>query len=88
VSNRGFEAGGPSVPSNIFPWIVVGDNSSIEVSTDRSSCFDRNKVALRINVLCDGPKFVGISNPGFWGMVNVFSSHWLLFFLMFLIMFV
>jgi len=78
VSNRGFEAGGQSVPSTIFPWTVVGDDSSIEVSTDRSSCFDRNKVAVRINVLCDGSKFcppgaVGISNPGFWGMVRAFS---------------
>ncbi|KAL9321879.1 hypothetical protein ACSQ67_009932 [Phaseolus vulgaris] len=79
VSNRGFEAGGQSVPSTIFPWTVVGDDSSIEVSTDRSSCFDRNKVAVRINVLCDGPKFcppgaVGISNPGFWGM-NIEKAH-------------
>jgi len=75
----GFEAGGASVPSNISPWSVVGDESSIEVSTDRSSCFDRNKVALRMKVLCDGPKScpaggVGISNPGFWGM-NIEKGH-------------
>ncbi|XP_019245489.1 PREDICTED: alpha-L-arabinofuranosidase 1-like isoform X1 [Nicotiana attenuata] len=75
VSNRGFEAGGPNVPSNIDPWSIIGDESSVIVSTDRSSCFDRNKVALRMQVLCDhrGTNIcpdggVGIYNPGFWGM--------------------
>ncbi|KAJ4962198.1 hypothetical protein NE237_022137 [Protea cynaroides] len=75
VSNRGFEAGGPNVPSNIDPWSVIGEESSLIVSTDRSSCFSRNKVALRMDVLCDmeGVKTcpargVGIYNPGFWGM--------------------
>ncbi|BBH07018.1 alpha-L-arabinofuranosidase 1 [Prunus dulcis] len=53
VSNRGFEAGGPNVPSNIDPWSIIGNESSLIVSTDRSSCFDRNKVALRMEVLCD-----------------------------------
>ncbi|XP_052728569.1 alpha-L-arabinofuranosidase 1-like [Vigna angularis] len=79
VRNRGFEEGGSSVPSNIFPWAMVGDDSTIQISTDRSSCFDRNKVALRMDVLCDGPKScppdgVGISNPGFWGM-NIEKTH-------------
>uniref|UniRef100_A0A9I9CWX5 non-reducing end alpha-L-arabinofuranosidase n=1 Tax=Cucumis melo TaxID=3656 RepID=A0A9I9CWX5_CUCME len=75
VSNRGFEAGGPNTPSNISPWSIIGDESTISVSTDRSSCFDRNKVALRMDVLCDngGTNIcptggVGIYNPGFWGM--------------------
>ncbi|KAG0529342.1 hypothetical protein BDA96_05G090400 [Sorghum bicolor] len=70
VSNRGFEAGGPNTPSNIDPWLIVGDDSSIFVETDRSSCFSRNIVALRMEVLCnDCPAGgVGIYNPGFWGM--------------------
>ncbi|KAJ6408442.1 hypothetical protein OIU84_011705 [Salix udensis] len=75
VSNRGFEAGGQNTPSNIAPWSVIGDQSSLTVSTDRSSCFDRNKVALRMHVLCDSEGNnicpaggVGIYNPGFWGM--------------------
>ncbi|KAF9599343.1 hypothetical protein IFM89_036800 [Coptis chinensis] len=75
VSNRGFEAGGQNTPSNINPWTIIGDESSIIVSTDRSSCFERNKVALRAEVLCDttGSNIcpaggVGISNPGYWGM--------------------
>ncbi|CAL0323346.1 unnamed protein product [Lupinus luteus] len=71
VSNRGFEAG--QATSNIDPWSIVGDNSSINISTDLASCFKRNKVALRMEVLCGGTKpcprgGVGISNPGFWGM--------------------
>ncbi|XP_068340593.1 alpha-L-arabinofuranosidase 1-like [Pyrus communis] len=75
VSNRGFEAGGPNTPSNIDPWAIIGNESSLIVSTDRSSCFDRNKVALRMEVLCDSEGAnscpaggVGIYNPGFWGM--------------------
>ncbi|WRX23813.1 Alpha-L-arabinofuranosidase [Theobroma cacao] len=43
VSNRGFEAGGSNIPSNIYPWSIIGDESSLIVSTDRSSCFERNK---------------------------------------------
>ncbi|XP_045797620.1 alpha-L-arabinofuranosidase 2-like [Trifolium pratense] len=72
VNNTGFEAGGSSVPSNIYPWTIIGDDSSIIVSTDSSSCFERNKVALRMDILCHRqscqPGGVGISNPGFWGM--------------------
>lgn len=75
VNNRGFEAGGPNTPSNIAPWSIIGDGSSLIVSTDRSSCFERNKVALRMDVLCDSKGNnicpdggVGIYNPGFWGM--------------------
>ncbi|XP_051148882.1 alpha-L-arabinofuranosidase 1-like [Andrographis paniculata] len=76
VCNRGFEAGGQNTPSNIDPWTVVGDESLIDVSTDRSSCFERNKVALKMDVLCDSAEAanacpasgVGVYNPGFWGM--------------------
>ncbi|XP_057971979.1 alpha-L-arabinofuranosidase 1-like [Malania oleifera] len=75
VSNRGFEAGGPNTPSNIDPWSIIGNESLLVVSTDRSSCFERNKVALRMEVLCDSEGAnicpaggVGIYNPGFWGM--------------------
>ncbi|KAF8364762.1 hypothetical protein HHK36_033264 [Tetracentron sinense] len=75
VNNRGFEAGGPNTPSNINPWSVIGDQSSVIISTDRTSCFNRNKVALRMEVLCDteGTNIcpaggVGIYNPGYWGM--------------------
>ncbi|KAL5707693.1 non-reducing end alpha-L-arabinofuranosidase [Ranunculus cassubicifolius] len=75
VNNRGFEAGGQNTPSNIDPWGVIGDESTILISTDRSSCFERNKVALRADVLCDttGSNVcpaggVGIYNPGYWGM--------------------
>ncbi|XP_012704075.1 alpha-L-arabinofuranosidase 1 isoform X2 [Setaria italica] len=71
VSNRGFEAGGPNTPSNIDPWLIIGDDSSIFVETDRTSCFRKNIVALRMEVLCnnDCPAGgVGIYNPGFWGM--------------------
>lgn len=73
----GFEAGGPNTPSNISPWAIIGNETSILVSTDRSSCFDRNKVALQMEVLCDingeniCPKGgVGVYNPGYWGMVR------------------
>lgn len=75
VNNRGFEAGGPNTPSNIDPWTIIGNESSLIVATERSSCFERNKIALRMDVLCDnkGTKIcpaggVGIYNPGFWGM--------------------
>ncbi|XP_039835507.1 alpha-L-arabinofuranosidase 1-like isoform X1 [Panicum virgatum] len=70
VSNRGFEAGGPHTPSNIDPWSIIGDDSSVFVATDRTSCFSRNIVALRMVVLCDDCPTggVGIYNPGFWGM--------------------
>ncbi|KAM7260305.1 hypothetical protein ACFE04_016046 [Oxalis oulophora] len=75
VSNRGFEAGGQTIPSNINPWGIIGDESSLLVSTDQSSPFDRNKIALRVEVLCDngGSKAcptggVGVYNPGYWGM--------------------
>lgn len=76
ISNRGFEAGGPNTPSNIDPWSIVGNDSYIFVSTDRTSCFDRNEIALRMEVLCDNTggsiscpsSGVGIYNPGYWGM--------------------
>ncbi|KAG5528821.1 hypothetical protein RHGRI_029472 [Rhododendron griersonianum] len=69
-------AGGPNTPSNIDPWSIIGDESSLVVSTDRPSCFDRNNVALRMDVLCDRGDTnvcldggVGVNNPGFWGMI-------------------
>uniref|UniRef100_A0A0C9QPK7 non-reducing end alpha-L-arabinofuranosidase n=1 Tax=Wollemia nobilis TaxID=56998 RepID=A0A0C9QPK7_9CONI len=75
VNNRGFEAGGPNTPSNIDPWSNIGDTGSVLLVTDLSSCFERNKVALRMEVLCDseGPNLcpaggVGVYNPGYWGM--------------------
>ncbi|XP_031258531.1 alpha-L-arabinofuranosidase 1-like [Pistacia vera] len=72
VSNRGFEAVRQNKSLNIHPWSIIGDESSIIVSTDRSSCFKRNKNALRMEVLCDGDTCliggVGVYNPGFWGM--------------------
>ncbi|XP_020266045.1 alpha-L-arabinofuranosidase 1-like [Asparagus officinalis] len=72
VSNRGFEAGGPNTPSNIDPWGIIGNETFINVLTDRSSCFNRNKVALRMEVLCDPvgcpDSGVGVYNPGYWGM--------------------
>ncbi|KAF6163868.1 hypothetical protein GIB67_024723 [Kingdonia uniflora] len=75
VSNRGFEAGGHHTPSNIDPWSIIGDESSVILSTDSSSCFSNNKIALKMEVLCDttGSNIcptggVGTYNPGFWGM--------------------
>ncbi|KAF7801381.1 Alpha-L-arabinofuranosidase 1 [Senna tora] len=75
VSNRGFEAGGANIPSNIDPWTIIGNESTINLSTDRTSCFERNKIALRMDVLCDSEGSnicpadgVGVYNPGFWGM--------------------
>ncbi|MCH94263.1 alpha-L-arabinofuranosidase-like protein, partial [Trifolium medium] len=71
VSNRGFEAGGPNTPSNIDPWSIIGNETYINVETDRTSIFERNKVALRLEVLCDSTcpaDGVGVYNPGFWGM--------------------
>ncbi|RWR74828.1 alpha-L-arabinofuranosidase 1-like protein isoform X1 [Cinnamomum micranthum f. kanehirae] len=74
-AGAGFEAGGPNIPSNIDPWSVIGNESTIVVSTDRSSCFSRNIIALRMEVLCDNAGSnicpaggVGIFNPGYWGM--------------------
>jgi len=91
LKNSGFEAGGYNTPSNIDPWSIIGDESSLIVSTDRSSCFDRNKIALRMEVLCGSeginvcpPGGVGIHNPGFWGMVrsSTYCTRMLLTFLM------
>ncbi|XP_074296952.1 alpha-L-arabinofuranosidase 1-like [Silene latifolia] len=69
VSNRGFEAGGiHSSSSDILPWGVIGNESEILVSTDLSSPFEQNRVALRVEVLRDSQVGVGVYNPGFWGM--------------------
>uniref|UniRef100_A0A804RST3 Uncharacterized protein n=1 Tax=Zea mays TaxID=4577 RepID=A0A804RST3_MAIZE len=32
-------------PSNIDPWSIIGDDSSVFVATDRTSCFSRNIVS-------------------------------------------
>ncbi|WZZ23133.1 hypothetical protein YC2023_124520 [Brassica napus] len=68
----GFEAGGQIIPSSIWPWSIIGDESTISVVTDRSSCFERNKIALRMEVLCNSSgcpsEGVGVYNPGYWGM--------------------
>ncbi|KAJ0979015.1 hypothetical protein J5N97_014489 [Dioscorea zingiberensis] len=75
VSNRGFEAGGQNTPSNIDPWLIIGNETYIIAGTDRTSCFSRNEIALRMEVLCDNGGSiicpnggVGIYNPGYWGM--------------------
>lgn len=76
VQVTGFEAGGINTPSNIDPWLIIGDESNIIVETDRSSCFASNPIALRMEVLCGATRTnacpsggVGIYNPGYWGMV-------------------
>ncbi|KAJ4817091.1 Alpha-L-arabinofuranosidase 1 [Rhynchospora pubera] len=76
VSNRGFEAGGKNTPSIFDPWVKIGNDSNILVSTDRISTLERNEVALKMEVLCDNDdnsnpcpsQGVGVYNPGFWGM--------------------
>ncbi|OAY83025.1 Alpha-L-arabinofuranosidase 1 [Ananas comosus] len=75
VSNRGFEAGGTNTPSNIDPWSIIGNETFVSVATERTSCFSRNIVALRMEVHCDNSgsivcpaRGVGVYNPGFWGM--------------------
>ncbi|EEC68794.1 hypothetical protein OsI_37346 [Oryza sativa Indica Group] len=81
VSNRGFEAGANT--SNIDPWSIIGDESSVHVTTDRSSCFSQNPVAVRIEVVCDDCPAggVGIYNPGFWGMGHGFRKELMYMFL-------
>ena len=62
----------------IEPWSVVGPESSIHVETDLTSLFQRNKVALRMDVLCDHNcpnDGVGIYNPGYYGMVRNWQLH-------------
>ncbi|GAB4845597.1 hypothetical protein Ancab_038999 [Ancistrocladus abbreviatus] len=72
VSNRGFEAGGQHSPACINPWGRIGDDKSIYITTDLTSRFARNKVALRMDVLCHGDTCpeggVGVFNPGYAGM--------------------
>ncbi|KAM0892406.1 hypothetical protein ACQ4PT_025770 [Festuca glaucescens] len=77
ISNRGFEAGGLNTPSNIDPWSIIGDESSIYVQTERASCFSKNIIALRMEVHCDECPAgnVGIYNPGFWGMGHGFRKE-------------
>ncbi|KAL2613771.1 hypothetical protein R1flu_025463 [Riccia fluitans] len=76
ISNRGFEAGGKNTPSDIDPWYAKGDENDVILSTEPTSLFKRNPIALRISTLCgsnskpcpaDG---VGVVNPGYWG-INV-----------------
>lgn len=73
ICDSGFEAGGTHVPSNIAPWTIIGQESTVSIQTELSSCFEHNKVALKMDVLCDNcpSDGVGISNPGFWGMVRI-----------------
>ncbi|KAL2936092.1 Alpha-L-arabinofuranosidase 1, partial [Bienertia sinuspersici] len=72
VSNRGFEAGGRHSPSIINPWGAIGDEDVISITTELSSCFESNPIALRMDVHCNQttcpPGGVGIYNPGYWGM--------------------
>lgn len=78
VSNRGFEAGGQNTPSNIAPWSAIGDEGTVQLSTERNSLFELNPVALKVNVLCsDCPAGgVGVYNPGYWGMNIVAGSSY------------
>ncbi|KAK7377981.1 hypothetical protein VNO80_03417 [Phaseolus coccineus] len=80
VSNRGFEAGGLNNTSNIYPWSIIGNKSFISVSINYTSCFERNKAALQMDVYCSDHNpcpigGVGISNPGYWGM-NIEQGKW------------
>eukprot|EP00250_Pteridium_aquilinum_P014694 c22143_g1_i1 orf=66-2057(-) len=78
VANRGFEAGGQSTPSNISPWSAIGDETSVRLETDESSPFEHNRIALRVEVLCDmcPQGGVGVYNPGYWGMNIVAGSDY------------
>ncbi|CAM0883964.1 unnamed protein product [Alopecurus aequalis] len=67
VSNRGFEAGGQNLPSNIDPWFILGNESNMSVKTEKTSCFSTNLMALRMEIFCDNCS-AGIYNTGFWGM--------------------
>ncbi|CAI8608834.1 unnamed protein product [Vicia faba] len=77
VNDKGFEAEASiNGTSNIYPWTIIGENqSSIIISTESSSYFERNKIALRMDVICHKTSCprggVGISNPGFWGMMSI-----------------
>jgi len=81
----GFEAGGLNTPSDIRPWVAVGTETQVLLGTDRSSPFVKNPVALRVAILCDAEdssssnqcphRGVGVSNPGFWGMVSRSLNH-------------
>jgi len=55
---------------------MVGKEQDIFLQTELSSCFEHNKVALKIDVLCDpcSSDGVGVSNPGFWGMVRIVNN--------------
>ncbi|KAJ8449143.1 hypothetical protein Cgig2_004198 [Carnegiea gigantea] len=72
VSDRGFEAGGHHEPSMISPWGMIGDETVISVTTEMSSCFKTNPIALRMDIHCSPttcpPGGVGVYNPGYWGM--------------------
>jgi len=78
----GFEAGGPNNTLNIYPWSIIGKKSSISVSINYSSCFERNKAALQMEVYCSDQNpcpigGVGISNPGYWGMVSKINIYFI-----------
>ena len=71
ICGTGFEAGGQNTPSNIAPWSAIGDENLVRLKTERSSIFERNPIALRIEILDDmlPQNGVGVYNPGYWGMV-------------------
>ncbi|CAI8608833.1 unnamed protein product [Vicia faba] len=54
VNNRGFEAETSiNGTSNIYPWIIIGENQpSIIISMESSSCFEPNKIVLHMDVFC------------------------------------
>ncbi|CAI5531687.1 unnamed protein product [Closterium sp. Naga37s-1] len=55
VQNRGFEAGGQETPSTIHPWLPMGSEPHVLLSTERCSPFPRNPIALRIDIHCPAP---------------------------------
>lgn len=74
ICDSGFEAGGTKSSSNIAPWTRVGKEQNIVLQTELNSCFEQNKVALKMDVQCDNSDGVGVSNPGFWGMVRIIND--------------
>ncbi|CAI9094726.1 OLC1v1030513C1 [Oldenlandia corymbosa var. corymbosa] len=79
VSNRGFEAkDSKGNNATIDPWGTVGGQSDVKISTDHSSLFPRNKIALKVEVLCERcpDTGVGVFNPGYWGMNIVKGKHY------------
>ncbi|CAI7803317.1 unnamed protein product [Closterium sp. NIES-53] len=63
VQNRGFEAGGQETPSTVQPWLPIGSEPHVLLSTERCSPFPRNPIALRIDIRCAPPPSPGGGNP-------------------------